>query len=891
MPAIRRQLRRCSLPAVAGWAILLIAAAVGMSPHAAASDNLLAAQASPAPATLVNPMIGTSVATTGGSRVNTFPGPDMPFGMIQWGPDTSPMRTNGGGYDYNSNEILGFSLDRLSGAGCPVYGDVPILPTVGAIPADPTGATMDYSHSDETAQVGYYAVTGTSSGATSDPVTTELTTTPRAGIGRFTFPASAQSNLLLKVADSAEKIVDGKPKYQKVDATTAQIVGDDEVIGSVTAGHFCNITSSKQRDYTLHFDIRFSQPFTSGRTWTGGPGTDPGGIALTFDTTENPTVVAKVGISYTSDANAAVNLAAEVAAQDFDAVRQANVQAWNHILGRIAVAGGTADQQAVFYTALYHSLLDPHVFSDVNGQYRGMDGLVHTVAHGHDQYADYSAWDIYRDEVQLVSMLAPHEMSDMVRSMLDDYDQGGTLPKWSNANGESYEMVGDPADPIIADAYAFGARDFDADKALQAMVAEATAPNPVRPGQSVLDEYGYLPTDMSYGCCNFTAAVSTQLEYDTADYAVASFAKATGHESDYRRFATRAQNWENAFNPATGYVQAKLANGQWAPGFTPGTGTGMIEGTSAQYTPMIPFNLHGVAAARGGDQAWGSYLDGLTANLTDPGPTSANLSNEPCLAVPWEYDYIGMPWKTQQVVRAAQVQLYANAPGGEPGNDDLGAMSSWYVWSALGMYPETPGTDTLVLGSPLFRHASVHLANGGDITIDAPSAAIDAPYVQSVQLNGQDWSKAYLTGSQFRHGAHLSFDVGTAPNTSWASGPAAAPPSDTTGQSAAIPYLAPSRLALSPGQTATASLGVRNITDRPVSATATTAPPAGIAVAPAGGTVRVPSGGTAQITLAVSVGADIAPGSYLIPITLTARDSASALPATLLVAVSAAGGP
>jgi predicted alpha-1,2-mannosidase len=271
------------------------------------------------------------------------------------------------------------------------------------------------------------------------------------------------------------------------------------------------------------------------------------------------------------------------------------------------------------------------------------------------------------------------------------------------------------------------------------------------------------------------------LEYDVADYSIAAFAKALHQQSVYVQFASRAQNWRNIFNPATGYVQARLADGSWAPGFSPSTGLGMAEGTAARYTPMVPFNLQGLITARGGSQSYQDFLDSLCTNLANPGRTNADLSDEPSFEIPWQYDYVGAAWKTQQVVREAQQELFSDTPAGLPGNDDLGETSSWYVWSELGMYPETPGTDTLVFNSPVFPHTLLHLAGGADITINAPAASTEAPYVQSLQLNGDSWPKTYLTGNQYLHGATLTFDLATTPNPTWGSGPAAAPPSDNTG--------------------------------------------------------------------------------------------------------------
>jgi predicted alpha-1,2-mannosidase len=861
---------RTSLLSVISTAAVVTGVTAGIPANAAAAPPTVSA-ASP-----VNPLIGTgSAAGTTTDSGHTNPGPDMPFGMIQLGPDTWPTRVNGGGYWYDSSQLLGFSLDRLSGAGCPVYGDVPILPMVGAVPADPGAATVNFSHASESAQTGYYRVTTTGPGASSDPVTTQLTDATRSGLAEFIFPASTQSDLLLKVADSAQKLVtvngQSVPKYQKVFGTAAQVAGDDEVTGSVTAGNFCNTGADAHANYTLHFDIKFDQPFTASGTWPGGPGGDPGGISLTFDTTRDRTVTAKVGISYTSGAGAAQNLATEIPGWDFGAVRNANARAWNRLLGRVQLTGGAPGQQAQFYTALYHALLDPHVYSDVNGQYMGMDGKVHTAAAGHAQYADYSGWDIYRSQVQLLALLDPGGTSDIVQSMLNDYAQDGMLPKWAQGNSETYEMSGDPADPIIADAYAFGARDFDTRQALDDMIAEATKPNNIRPGQSVLGQYGYLPSDLpasAYGCCSFADPVSTQLEYDTADYAIAAFAKALHDQPAYTTFATRAQDWQNVFNPATGYVQEKLADGRWAPGFTPGTGTGFVEGTAAQYTPMIPFNLSAVIAARGGPQAWQGYLDSLLANLTSPGPTNAQLNDEPSMLTPWEYDYGGQPWKTQQVVRQVQSELYADTPAGEPGNDDLGTFSAWYVWSELGLYPATPGTGTLVIGSPVFPRAVIRLAGGRNITINAPNAAADAPYVQNLQLNRRDWDKTYLAAGQYRNGATLTFSLATTPDTSWGTGPSAAPPSDATGEAPAIPYLPTGQVTIGAGQSTTVTLKTRNVTSRPVTVAASGAPPTGITVSPGLAPIRMAAGGQGQATLTVQADASRTPGTYQVPISL-----------------------
>ncbi|MGW1750303.1 lectin [Streptomyces sp. NPDC002092] len=891
------------------------------------------------PASLVNPLIGTSGA------VDTFPGPDMPAGMVQWGPDTTPHRPDGGGYEYNDSKISGFSLTHVSGPGCPVAGDLPILPVTGALSGSLGDTSVGFSHSDEQAGIGSYRVTD------ANGVKTELTDTTRAGLGRFTFPAGKQANLLFKLSGGATQ----------VDGTRVQVVNDREISGAIDSGHFCG---AKNR-YTLHFDIKFDQPFTESGTWVGStinpdarslkagkvsqtpqasqpdplkekhftvpakpaptihgssgkasgtpspapsagtaprssattraaqpPTTGANGMYLTFDTSADPTVSAKVGISYTNDTNAADNLATEIDTWNLDAVQQANHQAWNAVLNKLQIGGGTSDQQTQFYTALYHALLHPNVFSDANGQYMGMDNQVHRLAKGQRaQYANYSGWDTYRSQTQLMAMVEPKVASDVVTSMLNGYDQTGLLPKWASNNGESYVMVGDPAAGIITGAYAFGATNFDTDKALAALQHEASAPNNDRPGEAVRDAKGYLPLDENdYGCCNFYGPVSTQLEYDSADYAVAAFAKSLGKTDVYEKFATRAQDWMNVFNPQTGYLQAKNKDGQFAGGFTPGTSNGFVEGTSAQYTPMVPFNLEQLIQARGGAKAYSSFLDSLLDNITDPGNTNADLSNEPSVEIPWEYDYTGQPWKTQAAVREAQQKLYFNAPVGSFGNDDLGAMSSWYVWSELGMYPETPGTDTLALGSPAFPVAQATLAGGRTVRINAPQAAPDAPYVQSLNVKGKEWKTSWLTYGQFKGAGSIDYTLGTRPNTSWASDPSAAPPSDTTGGSRVLAATGPSSdgLVLQPGASGDGTLDLTNLGSKAVTVDWKATAPSAITLDTSSGSLTVPASGSAEAKIHVTAGTS--EGTFPVTFALTDHSSGATLSgASLRVAVAKAG--
>jgi predicted alpha-1,2-mannosidase len=720
-------------------------------------------------------LVDTFVGTTGDGH--DFPGADTPFGMMQWSPDT-PSRPKGGGYQYNDSSITGFSLTHISGPGCVAADDVPFLPTTGAI-SNPGSTTASFTHAKETAAPGYYSV-GLGSGTRA-----ELTTATRAGIGRFTYPAGAQANMIVKVADNPSPVA----------ASTVTVVGDNTITGSVTGVGFCEANNP----FTLYFSATFDHPFTASGSYNGGE-------YVTFDTSTSQVVQARVGISYVSVANARSNVDAEIPDWNFDGTRASAYQAWNARLGRIRVGGGTAGQQHVFYTALYHSLMHPNVFSDVNGQYLGFDNAVHTAPAGHAHYANYSGWDIYRTQAQLSALVAPDAASDMAQSMVDDYRQGGTLPKWAMNNAETYIMVGDPADAVLADYYAFGARDFDTSAALAAMVHQATVANNARPGGGYLDSFGYLPTDSPYGCCHYYAGVSSQLEYDTADFALSAYAAALGDTADAAKFRDRAQNWRNIFNPSSGYLQPRHSNGRWMTGFlaapiSGGTNSNdFAEGDSLIYTGMVPFNIAGLTAAKGGNAAMAKYLDGVLTGYTgllSLAGLQSNMGNEPSFELPWEYDYIGQPHRTQQVVRQIQDQIWSDSPGGLAGNDDLGAMSAWYVWSALGMYPETPGTADLALGSPLFTTAAITLPGGHTLTINAPQAADNAPYVQSLALNGNSWNNAYLPASVISAGGTLDYTLGTSANTSWASAPSAAPPSyDGTATSGPVEPTGPVRSSL-----------------------------------------------------------------------------------------------
>jgi predicted alpha-1,2-mannosidase len=794
---------------IAGALTVLAAAGVlsgcGPSSHPSASappSSTPGPSAGSGPSALVDTFVGTGVGGANVGSIDTFPGADMPFGMLQWSPDTTPDRTSGGGYAYKDKAITGFSLTHMSGPGCRVYGDVPILPTVGAIGPDPAASSSTFSHSTEVASPGNYAVT-----VGRPSVRVELAVTTRAGLGRFTFPGTAPANILFKVADSAA----GSAR------SAVTVVGNREVDGSVVSGDFCGTSG----DYHLYFAARFDRSFGRFGIWHGPDvkagvrvSTKPGSGAYVSFGTATRAVQMQVGVSFVSVADARLNIDAENPGWNIGALRRRDSAVWNQLLGKIQVTGGTEGDQRTFYSELYHSLLHPNVFDDANGDYIGFDGKVH-VAEGYTQYANFSLWDTYRSEVQLLALLVPQQTSDMVTSLLVDAQQGGGLPKLPVANLESAQMNGDSADPFIASAYAFGARNFDAVQALADMVRGATVPGVEtddhleRQDLAQYLAHGYVPADtLDLTSLTYTVGASETLEYAIDDSAVAQLAQSLGDATTAQTFLTRAQNWHNLFDPATGYLAARRTDGTLPPGPAfqrsplPGIGqVGFEEGNAIQYTWSVPQNLAGLFDALGGDATVVSKLNTFFTQLNAGRKQPYDWAgDEPSLGIPWEYDYAGAPYRTQAVVRRIITTLYGPTPDGEPGNDDLGAMSSWYVWAALGLYPETPGRGELVLGSPLFSHVTIALGSGHTIVIDAPKASPASPYVQSLVVQGLasagpgcvstasgtlTTTAAYLCpwlpATVVETGAQLDFSLGSTPLTTWGASPSDAPPSFPAG--------------------------------------------------------------------------------------------------------------
>ncbi|HET6999292.1 MAG TPA: GH92 family glycosyl hydrolase [Solirubrobacterales bacterium] len=787
----------------AGSAVLILALSLAAAvPMSAAADF----------AGHVNPFAGTrpGPGTFGGGH--NFPGAALPFGMVQWSPDTTPVAPHSGGYDHRDNHVTGFSLTHLSGAGCAIYGDFPFLPTTEPIDSSPAqpGGGLDgrfqpgFSHSEEAGRPGFYRVRLNPVGGAD--VDVALTATTRTGMARFRFPPSPHASVLINAGGSA----------QPNDFAAIEVdPGRREISGSASSGHFCG----QRPRYRIYFAARFDRRFDAHGTWRGdsldrggrtaedsqAPAENPrttaqAGAYASFDTRGSRVVTARVGISFVSVDGARANLAAESQRAGFAAIAARARNRWNQALGRVRVSGGPKRLLGTFYTALYHAFLAPRTFNDVNGSYLGMDGQVHD-AGGRTQYADFSGWDIYRSQIQLLSMLMPERASEMIGSLLADAEESGCLPRWSYANGQSMTMVGDSADPIIASAAAFGAGAFDQRAALAAMVRGATEPCRSANGDYLqrqgLDAYldlGYVPFNLDTNTRNANSlygdpdsvwgSAATTLEYAVDDFAIAQFAaRSLRDRPSYLAFMRRSSNWRRLFNPASGMVEPRFADGRFPPSYDNLRGGGFVEGNSAQYTWMVPQDPAGLIGRLGGSaRAAGRlthFLRQLNGGAGGTHTDHALLGNEPTLHTPWLYNWMRRPYRTQAVVRRALLSLYDTSADGYPGNDDLGTLSAWYVFGVLGLYPEVPGVGVLAIGSPLFERTEVRLPQRRRALILASGRG---PYVQSLRLDGRGYAKPWTTYCALARGATLSFRLGSRPNRRWGAAAAAAPPSFGAGR-------------------------------------------------------------------------------------------------------------
>ncbi|MDX6664755.1 MAG: hypothetical protein QOG68_961 [Solirubrobacteraceae bacterium] len=691
----------------------------------------------------VDPMIGTF--GTGW----VFPGADVPFGMVQNSPDTlGPLVY--AGYMGNDALIRGFSLVHLSGVGVADGGDLPFMPWIGngTPPGDPMQYAAPFDHANEHAEAGYYSV------LLGNGVDAELTATAHTALQRYAFPPGADPYLVVDPRHNN----DGASHAPNIPANEGEWTrtGADEITGSTFNG-----------SYRVFFVARFDTPIV-----------DAGDHWLKFAPGE--TVTMRAGISFVDKAGARRNLDAVAPANvTFDRVRADAYASWNTELQRVMVTGGTIADQRTFYTALYHSLLHPNVFEDVDGRYRGFDDVIRP-SDGRTQYANFSSWDTYKAQNQLLATLYPGRYADMLRSELADAQQQGHLPRWAEQNRDPGYMTGDPAIPMIADGVCRGlVRGGEAQQLYDEAVKLLARRNPN------LLAHGYLSlADDQY-------AAATTLEYGIADFALALMAQRLGHPDDAQRWLARSLNYRNLLDPETKWIRPRNADGSWYAGSTPlgfdpaHDQTGYHEGNAWQYQWLVPHDPHGLFERMGTELA-AERLDHLFAAPAEVQNRSQLFGvyyvvdqwapgNEHDLGAPYLYPFLLQPWKTQAELRAAQ-QAYRPTLDGLPGNDDLGGLSAWYVWTALGFGPFTPGAPLYMVGSPLFEHATIELP-GGRFTVEAPGASLAGKYVQAATLDGRPLTRAWFADDAVRGHGVLHLQMGPLPNTAWATDRADAPPS------------------------------------------------------------------------------------------------------------------
>ena len=693
-------------------------------------------------ADLVNPFIGTDF------HGHTFPGAAYPFGMIQLSPDTREDNWDGcSGYHYSDTVIKGFSHTHLSGTGCADLCDIRIMPVVGFDgPVKEANYQSPFSHRNEQASPGYYRVH-----LDRWDVEAELTVGRRVGVHRYTYPREAVPQLIIDLGPR-DPVTDSK----------IEMAGEFAVQGFRRSHDWAD-------DQLVCFYMEFSRPLTDIRITK-----DPTGYkaVMTFDRSGGRSrareLVVKVGISSVSEANARANMDSEGDLKkngifSFDLLRESTRRTWDEYLSKIDVEGDV-ETQRVFYTALYHTAIAPSLYSDSNGEYRGMDRKIHR-AEGFERYHIFSLWDTYRTLHPLFNIIERERTVDFIKSMLSIYDEAGKLPRWELSANETDCMIGYSAAPVIADAVAKGITGFDLKKALQALVVTSN-----------LSEYGIdLYRDNGLVLAEKEReSVSRTLEYAVDDWCIARVARAAGDRKTEAEYLRRSQYWRNVYDPATGFMRPRV-NGSWLDPFDPTeVNRHYTEANAWQYSFHVQHDVNGLVEASGGDSSMEDWLDELfsTSSQTS-GRELEDISglvgqyaqgNEPSHHIAYLYDYIGVPWKTQRLVRKIMDELFSSQPDGLCGNEDCGQMSAWYVMSALGFYPVTPGSDIYVFGTPIFRNAVIHQENGKDFTIRAPRTSSTNRYINHVMRDGVPYTKSYLHYSDIERGRTFIFGMDAQPN-------------------------------------------------------------------------------------------------------------------------------
>ena len=727
----------------------------------------------------VQPIIGTQ------RMGHTFPGATVPFGMVQLSPDTDtiPYETNGhynpdvykycAGYQYDDKTIVGFSHTHFSGTGHSDLGDFLIMPTVGKLQLNPgtadnpgSGFRSRYSHKTEVAEADYYKVK-----LDDYNILAELTTTARVGFHQYTFPKTDSAHIILDLMSGIYNYPD------KNVWTFIRVVNDSLITGY-------RQTSGWARTRTLYFAMQFSKPFIEYGSKDFGKREPYRGFWGKFDqsknfpalagrqlrmyfnfkTNEGEKIKIKFALSPVSQENALNNMRVETPGWNFEKIKEQGQQQWNKELNKIVI-NADKDEKINFYTAMYHAFINPTIYMDENGEYKGLDQNIHQ-AKGFTNYTTFSLWDTYRALHPLFNIIQPKRNGDMIKSMLAHYDQSvmHMLPIWSNSANENWCMTGYHAVAVIADAVVKGNTPFDANKALDACVT--TAHHRSYDGIGLYENMGYIPVDKN------GTGTSTTLEYAFDDWAIAKMAKKLNRMDIYKEFMKRSENYKNVFDPSVGFMRGRLSDGSWKKDFDPlsTSGQGFIEGNSWNYSLFVPQDPASLIQLMGGKKKFTHYLDTLftmhlpdkffaeTEDITRDGIIGGYVhGNEPSHHVAYLYNWTDEPWKTQETVRMILKNQYHTGADGLGGNDDTGQMSAWYIFSTIGFYPVAPGSDVYHIGSPAVKAATLHLENGKTFSIEAKNQSDKNVFVEKIELNGKPLNRLYITHSEIMNGGKLVF--------------------------------------------------------------------------------------------------------------------------------------
>ncbi|AQW92585.1 sugar hydrolase [Elizabethkingia anophelis] len=722
---------------------------------------------------------------------HTFPGATVPFGAVQLSPETDTIsyelngKYNGdvykycAGYRYEDKTITGFSHTHFSGTGHSDLGDFLIMPTTGQLKLNPgtasnpeSGYRSRFSHNDEISEAGYYKVK-----LQDYNILAELTATTRVGVHRYTFPKTDQAHIILD-------LMAGIYNYNDKNVWTYVRVNDDKTITGYRQ------TNGWARTRTVYFAMKFSKPFKSyGQKNYDGKRVYNGfwrkfdqnknfpeiagkqiRMYFDFDTQENEAIEVQLAISPVSQANAMENLEKETGSLSFEQVKAKAQEDWNKELNKIVIKG-TEDQKVNFYTAMYHTFINPTIYMDANGEYKGLDQNIHK-AEGFTNYTTFSLWDTYRALHPYFNIIQPKRNADMVKSMMAHYEQSSLkmLPIWSHYANENWCMSGYHSVSVIADAIIKGNYTGDAKAALMACVATANKRNYEGIGDYI--DKGYIPAEKN------GTSVSNTLEYAYDDWAIAQLAKHLGETEIYNKFIKRSENWRNNFDKTTGFMRPRMADGSFKKDFDllSTHGQGFIEGNSWNYSFFVPHNPEGLIQQMGGKQKFASKLDKLfsmhlpdeffadTEDITREGIIGGYVhGNEPAHHVAYFYNWSGQPWKTQKQVRHILEMQYKSTPDGLGGNDDTGQMSAWYILSSLGFYPVAPGSEDYAIGSPAVNNAVLTLENGKNFEIEAVNQSPENVYVQKILLNGKEIKNFTLKHSDIMNGGKIVFYMNNKP--------------------------------------------------------------------------------------------------------------------------------